>query len=95
MINFPGCMVLFPGVVKIFQIKKILRFDKSDTNISDLIMEFFSRDKSSQFSTAFITIINFLFCTVLPPGASEVNKTHKLDDFIDLTQFFQICRFFG
>ena len=29
-------------------------------------------------------MIIFLFCTVLPPGAS------KVDDFLDLTQFFQI-----
>ena len=35
-------------------------------------------------------MINFLFCTVLPPGASKVDQTHKFDDFLDLTQFFQI-----
>ena len=42
MINFLGCIVLPPGVTKIFQIKKIQRFDKSDTDISDLIIECFS-----------------------------------------------------
>ena len=25
---------------------------------------------------------NFLFCTVLPPGASKVDQTHKFDDFL-------------
>ena len=35
-------------------------------------------------------MINFLFCTVLPPGASKVDQTHKSYDFLDLTQFFQI-----
>ena len=35
-------------------------------------------------------MINFLLCTVLPPGASEVDQTHKFDDFLDLTPFFQI-----
>ena len=49
MINFPGCIILLPpGVTKIFQIRKIQRFDKSDTDISDLIIECFSRNKSSQ-----------------------------------------------
>ena len=33
---------------------------------------------------------NFLFCTVLHPGASKVDHTHKFDDFFYLTQFFQI-----
>ena len=36
-------------------------------------------------------MINFLFCTVLRPGASKVNLTYKFDVFLDLTQFFQIC----
>ena len=35
-------------------------------------------------------MINFLFCTVLPPGTSKVDQTHKVDEFFDLTQFFQI-----
>ena len=35
-------------------------------------------------------MINFLFCTVLPPGASKVDQTDKFDDFLDLTQFFHI-----
>ena len=35
-------------------------------------------------------MINFLLCTVLPPRASEVDQTHKFDDFLYLTQFFQI-----
>ena len=37
MINLPGCIVLSPGVANIFQIRKIQRFDKSDTDISNLI----------------------------------------------------------
>ena len=40
MINLPGCIILPPGVAKIFQIKKIQRFDKSDTDLSDLIIVF-------------------------------------------------------
>ena len=35
-------------------------------------------------------MIYFLFCTVLPTGTSKVDQTHKFDDFLDLTQFFQI-----
>ena len=35
-------------------------------------------------------MINFLLCTVLPPWASEVDQTHKFDEFLDLAQFFQI-----
>ena len=31
-----------------FQIRKIQRFDKSDTDISDLIIECFNRDESCQ-----------------------------------------------
>ena len=26
-------------------------------------------------------MMNFLFCTVLPPAASKVDQTHKFDDF--------------
>ena len=37
-----------PGVTNNFQIKKNQTFDKSDTDISDLIIESFSRDKSCQ-----------------------------------------------
>ena len=48
MINLPECIVLPPGVAKIFQIRKIQRFDKSDTDISDLIIECFGRDESYQ-----------------------------------------------
>ena len=29
-------------------------------------------------------------CTVLPPEASEVDETHKFDNFLDLTECFQI-----
>ena len=39
MSNLPGCIVLLPGIAKVFQIRKILRFDKSDTDILDLIIE--------------------------------------------------------
>ena len=35
-------------------------------------------------------MINFLFSTVLPPGASKVDQTHKFNDFLNLTQLFQI-----
>ena len=35
-------------------------------------------------------MINFLLRTVLPPGASEVDQTHKFDDYLDFTQCFQI-----
>ena len=33
-------------------------------------------------------MINFIFCTVLPPGDSEVDQTNKFDDFLDFPQFF-------
>ena len=29
-------------------------------------------------------MINFIFCTVLLPGASKVDETHKFDDFLNL-----------
>ena len=29
-----------------------------------------------------------LFCTVLPPGASNVDQTHKFDGFLNLIQLF-------
>ena len=44
------------------------------------------------FWTTYTDMINFLFCTVLPPGVSKVDQTHKFDDFLDLTQFFQIIQ---
>ena len=33
---------------------------------------------------------NFLFCTVLPPGASKVDQTRKFDDSLNLTQLFSM-----
>ena len=33
-------------------------------------------------------MINFLFYTVLLPGASKVYQTHKFDDFLKLTLLF-------
>ena len=33
-------------------------------------------------------MMNFLFCTVLPPGASKVCQTHKFDDFFNLMYLF-------
>ena len=35
-----------PGVTKNFQIRKIQRFDKSETDISHLIIECYGRDES-------------------------------------------------
>ena len=32
--------------------------------------------------------MNFLFCTVLPIGASKVYQTHKFEDFKNLIQLF-------
>ena len=48
------------------------------------------------FETTYIFMINFLFCTVIPLGASKVDQTHKYDDFFksdtdisnDTVQFF-------
>ena len=37
-----------PRIAKKFQIRKSQRFDKSDTDISDLIIECFNRDESCQ-----------------------------------------------
>ena len=34
-------------------------------------------------------MINFLLCTVLSPGASEVDQARKFDDFVDLTSDFR------
>ena len=48
MTNLPGYIILSLGVAKIFQIRKIQRFDRSDTDISDLIIECFDQDKSCQ-----------------------------------------------
>jgi len=48
MINLPGCMVLSPGVVKIFQIKKMQIFDKSNTDILDSIGDCFDSYESCQ-----------------------------------------------
>ena len=45
MINLPGSIVLPLGVAKIFQIRKIQRFDKSDTDILDLLTECFDWDE--------------------------------------------------
>ena len=75
MINLPGCIVLPPGVAKIFKIRRNQGFDKSDTDISDLIIECFDWNKSCQkwYFKQLIPMINFLFSTVLPPGASKVD----------------------
>ena len=35
-------------------------------------------------------MINFLFYTVLPPGASKVDQTHKFDDFLNVINLFSI-----
>ena len=44
-INLSGCIVLPPGVAKISRFEKMQWYDKSDTDISDLIIECFDRDK--------------------------------------------------
>ena len=33
-------------------------------------------------------MMNFLFCTVLPPESSNVDQTHIFDDFVNLIQLF-------
>ena len=97
MINLPECIVLPPRVSKIFQIRKI---DKFDTDISDLSIVCFDQDESYQKfyfkHLMYSSMINFLFYTVLPPGTSETDQTHKFDDFLksdtvisnDTVQFF-------
>ena len=35
-------------------------------------------------------MMNFLFCPVLPPAASNVDQTHKFDDFLNPIQLFPI-----
>ena len=37
------------------------------------------------FETTFISMINFLFCTVLSSGAFKLDQTHKFYNFLDLT----------
>ena len=73
---------------------KIFRFEKFkdwinliDKNISDLIIECFDRNKSCEewYFKRLISMKNFLFCTVLLPGASKVDQTRKFDDFLNLT----------
>jgi len=50
MINLPGYIVLPPGVAKYFQIEKNPKktINLIDKNISDLIIEYFDRNKSCQ-----------------------------------------------
>ena len=70
---------------------KIWRFDKSDTDILNLII-----DKSWSKVVRNYILKNLYFydelpivqCTVLPPVASEVDQTHKFYDLLDPTQFF-------
>ena len=38
--------------------------------------------------TTYIPMINFLFLTVLPPGASKVGQIQKFEDFLDFAQSF-------
>ena len=42
-------------------------------------------------------MINYLFCTVLPPGASKVNQTHKFYVFLksDTVIFNDTVQYFG
>ena len=78
-----------PGVAKNIQIRKIQRYEKSDTDISDLIIEYFGGDKSYQklYFKQLVSLINFLFCIVLPPVAP---KFIYFLDLIYTIQFFQI-----
>ena len=72
MINFLGCIILPPAVAEIFQIRKIQRFDKSGTDISELMI----------FQTSYISMLNFIFGTVFLTGTSKVVQTHKFDEFL-------------
>ena len=75
-----------------FQILKIQRFDIHDRYFRFDHRRVWSRWKLSEivFLTTYISMIKFLFCTVLPPGASKVDQTHKFDYILDLIQFFKI-----
>ena len=76
MINFLGCIVLPPGVTKIFQIQKIQRFDKSVTDVSDLIIVCFIWGKSCQK----LYLDNLYLLDILPImhcSTSGVDQTHK------------------
>ena len=70
---------------KFKKIRKIQRYDKSDRQKYFRLDHkvFWSEQKLSEivFQTTYIIMTNFLFCTVLPPGASKVYQTRKLDDF--------------
>ena len=35
-----------------------------------------------------MSIMKFLICTILPPGASKLDQTPKFDDFVNLIQVF-------
>ena len=92
MMNLSGCIVLPPIVAKIFQIRKIQRFDKFDSYFRFDHRVFSSRSKLWEiiFYTIYISMINFIFCTVLPMGASKVYQTRKFVDFQNLIQLFLI-----
>ena len=76
MTNLSGCIVLPPGVVKISRFEKVQIFDKSDTDISNLIIECFDRIKSCQKQRMnnFKFLLNPLGYTDFIQRASEVCK---------------------
>ena len=71
MINLPGSNVLPRGVAKIFQIEKNQRFDKSDTDISDLIemkvVSFLHILDMSFYAVRAIYAVNFVSLFFVPP----------------------------
>ena len=74
--------------------EKIHRLNKSDLQKYFRFDHrlFWSKQKLSEmvFQTTYISIKNFLFCTVLPPGAYKVDQTRKYDVFLNLTQLFSM-----
>ena len=74
--TFFSCIVLPPGVNQNF-------LDSKNSQIWQIWHRYFRfSEKFSEiiFWTIYIFMINFLFCTVLSPWASEVDQTHKFDD---------------
>ena len=84
MINLPGCIVFLPGVAKIFQIRKIQRFDISDAHISDLIIKCFGLDKSC-WKRYFKYLVSKLTNLHSSPSRSFQSCPN-----LDLAQLFQI-----
>ena len=93
MINLPGCIVLPPKGRQNIQIRKIRRYDISDTDISDLMIECFDQDKSCQkfhFKQHWIRWSTFQDASFSPQGSPKFSRFEFFKDLTNLTQIFKI-----